>query len=53
MEVDEEGKITELLEDVKGKVVRAISEVEEHGGKLWIGSVIMPFVAVVDYKPPK
>ena len=53
VEVDEEGKITDLLEDVKGKVVRAISEVEEHGGKLWIGSVIMPFVAVVDYKPPK
>ena len=26
--------------------VRAVSEVEEKGGKLWMGSVLMPFVAV-------
>lgn len=49
VEVDEDGRITDLLEDAKGKVVRAVSEVEEHGGKLWMGSVIMPFVATVDY----
>jgi hypothetical protein len=37
------------LEDTKGQVVRAVSEVEEKDGKLWIGSVLMPFIAVFDY----
>lgn len=41
-----EGKILQVLEDRQGKVVRAISEVEEENGKLWMGSVLMPFVAV-------
>lgn len=41
-----EGKLLELLEDQQGKVVRAVSEVEEKDGKLWIGSVLMPFIAV-------
>jgi hypothetical protein len=41
-----EGKLLQILEDRQGKVVRAISEVEEKDGKLWIGSVLMPFVAV-------
>ncbi|KAI0498896.1 hypothetical protein KFK09_019794 [Dendrobium nobile] len=41
-----EGKLLELLEDQQGKVVRAASEVEEKDGKLWIGSVLMPFIAV-------
>lgn len=41
-----EGKILQVLEDTEGKVVKAVSEVEEHDGKLWIGSVLMPFVAV-------
>ncbi|GJP86621.1 hypothetical protein CLOP_g16622 [Closterium sp. NIES-67] len=49
IEVDENGEITEVLEDSLGLVVRAISEVEERGGRLWMGSVIMPHVAVVDY----
>ncbi|PIA59741.1 hypothetical protein AQUCO_00400559v1 [Aquilegia coerulea] len=35
-----------ILEDSTGKVVRAISEVEEKDGKLWMGSVLMPFVGV-------
>lgn len=43
-----EGKILQVLEDSKGKVVKAISEVEEKDGKLWMGSVLMPFVAVYD-----
>jgi hypothetical protein len=34
------------LEDSEGKVVKAVSEVEEKDGKLWIGSVMMPFIAV-------
>jgi sugar lactone lactonase YvrE len=41
-----EGKLLEILEDRQGKVVKAVSEVEEMDGKLWMGSVLMPFVAV-------
>ncbi|KAI3832513.1 hypothetical protein MKW98_002059 [Papaver atlanticum] len=41
-----EGKLLQILEDSEGKVVKAASEVEERDGKLWIGSVLMPFVAV-------
>lgn len=41
-----EGEILQVLEDSKGKVVKAISEVEEKDGTLWMGSVLMPFVAV-------
>ncbi|PIA59740.1 hypothetical protein AQUCO_00400559v1 [Aquilegia coerulea] len=41
-----EGQLLQILEDSTGKVVRAISEVEEKDGKLWMGSVLMPFVGV-------
>jgi len=41
-----DGELLEVLEDSQGKVVRAVSEVEEKDGKLWIGSVLMPFIAV-------
>ncbi|KAJ9178657.1 hypothetical protein P3X46_010524 [Hevea brasiliensis] len=41
-----EGKLLQVLEDSQGKVVKAISEVEEKDGKLWMGSVLMPFVGV-------
>ncbi|URE23616.1 Strictosidine synthase [Musa troglodytarum] len=41
-----DGELLEILEDSQGKVVRAVSEVEEKDGKLWIGSVLMPFIAV-------
>ncbi|XP_042444960.1 protein STRICTOSIDINE SYNTHASE-LIKE 3-like [Zingiber officinale] len=40
------GEIIETLEDREGKTVKAISEVEEKDGKLWLGSVLMPFIAV-------
>ncbi|KAI3412463.1 Str_synth domain-containing protein [Psidium guajava] len=43
-----EGKILQVLEDSQGKVVRAVSEAEEKDGKLWMGSVLMPFIAVFD-----
>ncbi|KAL2945526.1 Protein STRICTOSIDINE SYNTHASE-LIKE 3 [Bienertia sinuspersici] len=43
-----EGELLQILEDSPGKVVKAVSEVEEREGKLWIGSVLMPFVAVYD-----
>lgn len=45
-----EGKLLQILEDSEGKVVRAVSEVEEKDGKLWIGSVLMPFVAIYNLK---
>lgn len=48
MKVSPEGKVLRVLEDRKGKVVKAVSEVEEKDGKLWIGSVLMPFIAVYD-----
>lgn len=41
-----EGKLLKILEDRQGKVVKAVSEVEEKDGKLWMGSVLMPFIAV-------
>lgn len=46
IKLSEEGKILEVLEDSEGKTLRSISEVEEKDGKLWIGSVLMPFVGV-------
>ncbi|KAG8371102.1 hypothetical protein BUALT_Bualt13G0051900 [Buddleja alternifolia] len=46
MKYSPEGKLLKILEDREGKVVKAVSEVEEKDGKLWIGSVLMPFVAV-------
>ncbi|MCL7049886.1 hypothetical protein MKW94_021959 [Papaver nudicaule] len=41
-----DGKLLQILEDSEGKVVKAASEAEERDGKLWIGSVMMPFIAV-------
>ncbi|CAN4120134.1 unnamed protein product [Withania somnifera] len=41
-----EGKLLQILEDRAGKVVRAVSEVEEREGKLWMGSVLMSFISV-------
>ncbi|XP_015582983.1 protein STRICTOSIDINE SYNTHASE-LIKE 10 isoform X2 [Ricinus communis] len=41
-----DGKIVQVLEDCDGKRLRFISEVEEKDGKLWIGSVLMPFLGI-------
>ncbi|KAL5999393.1 hypothetical protein ACLOJK_040853 [Asimina triloba] len=46
MKYSPDGEILEVLEDKEGKVVKAVSEVEEKDGKLWMGSVLMPFMAV-------
>ncbi|CAI5471110.1 unnamed protein product [Closterium sp. Yama58-4] len=51
-EVDSSGQITEILEDRAGKRVQAPSEVMERDGKLWIASLIVPHLAVLDYAPP-
>lgn len=41
-----DGSVKEVLEDQTGVVVKFTSEVEEHDGKLYIGSVLLPQVAV-------
>ena len=46
IKLSENGEILEVLEDTEGKTMRFISEVEEKDGKLWIGSVMMPFVGI-------
>lgn len=46
MKYGADGNLIKVLEDRQGKVVRAVSEVEERDGKLWIGSVLMPFIAI-------
>ncbi|KAG0632124.1 hypothetical protein M758_1G305800 [Ceratodon purpureus] len=40
------GELKEVLEDQTGAVVKMVSEVEEHDGKLYLGSVLLPHVAV-------
>lgn len=45
-----EGVLLEILEDCEGKTLKFISEVEERDGKLWFGSVLMPFVGVYEPK---
>ncbi|XP_010504622.1 PREDICTED: protein STRICTOSIDINE SYNTHASE-LIKE 10-like [Camelina sativa] len=46
VKLSESGEVLEVLEDKEGKRLRFISEVEEKDGKLWIGSVLMPFLGV-------
>lgn len=46
MKYSPEGKLLQMLEDSEGKIVRAVTEVEEKDGQLWIGSVLVPFIAV-------
>lgn len=43
---DAKGNLLEVLEDQTGKTIKLISEVEERDGKLWMGSVLMPYIAV-------
>ncbi|XP_015082441.1 protein STRICTOSIDINE SYNTHASE-LIKE 10-like [Solanum pennellii] len=48
LKLSEDGRVLEVLEDVEGKTLRSISEIEEKDGKLWIGSVVMPFLRVYE-----
>ncbi|KMZ57153.1 putative Strictosidine synthase [Zostera marina] len=48
---DADGNMMQILEDRAGKVVKLVSEVEERDGQLWIGSVLMPFIAVYRLNP--
>jgi hypothetical protein len=45
------GELREVLEDRTGAVVKMVSEVEEHDGKLYLGSVLLPHVAVYTLPP--
>lgn len=42
----EEGEIVEILRGGAGKKLSHVSEIYERDGKLWVGSVILPFLAV-------
>lgn len=46
IKLSSEGEIIQVLEDVEGKTLRFISEVEEKDGKLWIGSVLVPYIGI-------
>ncbi|CAN4103156.1 unnamed protein product [Withania somnifera] len=46
IKLSEDGRVLEVLEDVEGKTLRSISEVEEKQDKLWFGSVVMPYLGV-------
>eukprot|EP01018_Ginkgo_biloba_P011143 Gb_03382 [translate_table: standard] len=43
---DNDGRVLEVLEDRDGLVVKSVSEVEEKDGMLWLGSVLLPQIAV-------
>ncbi|KAH1077644.1 hypothetical protein GLYMA_19G132400v4 [Glycine max] len=46
VKLSDKGEILEVLEDCDGKTLKFISEVEEKDGKLWIASVLMPFIGI-------
>ncbi|KAK6785256.1 hypothetical protein RDI58_018711 [Solanum bulbocastanum] len=43
IKLSKDGRVLEVLEDIEGKTLRSISEVQEKYGKLWFGSVTMPY----------
>lgn len=40
----EDGKIVRVLDGNGGKILDSVSEVEEHYGRLWLGSAVQPYV---------
>ncbi|KAL5745448.1 hypothetical protein ACOSP7_026594 [Xanthoceras sorbifolium] len=46
IKLSEKGEVLEVLEDSEGKTMKLISETEEKDGKLWMGSVMMPFIGI-------
>lgn len=50
VKVSVDGEIVQVLEDRKGSVVKLVSEVEEKDGQLWLGSVLMSYIAVYSGK---
>ncbi|XP_008777477.1 protein STRICTOSIDINE SYNTHASE-LIKE 10-like [Phoenix dactylifera] len=49
LRLSEDGQV---LEGFGGRAMRAISEVEERYGRLWIGSIAMPFVGIYNVTRP-
>ncbi|KAF7827900.1 protein STRICTOSIDINE SYNTHASE-LIKE 10-like [Senna tora] len=45
---DEKGEIMEVLDGRGGQELESVSEVEEHDGRLWIGSIDKSYVAIVN-----
>jgi hypothetical protein len=52
LRVSEEGKIMEeiIVDGAARKIFGSISEVEERDGRLWIGSVHLPFLGIYSYR---
>lgn len=48
IKLSDKGETLEVLEDCDGKALRFISELEEKDGKLWIASVLMPFIGIYE-----
>jgi hypothetical protein len=48
LNIDESGKAQDALIDSRGGVFAAASEVEEHNGKLYLGSVFNPYIGIYD-----
>ncbi|XP_030452973.2 protein STRICTOSIDINE SYNTHASE-LIKE 10 [Syzygium oleosum] len=48
VKLGKEGEILEVVEDTEGKSLQFISEVEERDNKLWIGSVMRPYIGIYD-----
>ncbi|KAJ7542991.1 hypothetical protein O6H91_09G020900 [Diphasiastrum complanatum] len=42
-----DGELVDVFEDDTGKVVKLVSEVEERDGRLWLGTVLLPHIAVI------
>ncbi|XP_064632804.1 adipocyte plasma membrane-associated protein-like [Lineus longissimus] len=50
LEIDGDGNILKSFHDPDGKIIRGISEVFEHDGRLYIGHHEFPYVSVMDVK---
>ncbi|KAF7827899.1 protein STRICTOSIDINE SYNTHASE-LIKE 10-like [Senna tora] len=48
MKFNEKGESLEVLDGEGGQELNSVSEVEEHNGRLWIGSAIKSYVAVIN-----
>ncbi|XP_047945443.1 protein STRICTOSIDINE SYNTHASE-LIKE 10 [Salvia hispanica] len=46
IKLSDTGEVLRVLEDAEGKTLKFISEVEERDGKLWIASVLMPYIGI-------
>jgi len=50
LELDQSGKVIRSLHDPRGKTIPAVSEVEDVGGVLYMGSYFSPFIGKLDTK---